>query len=429
LKQTDEGKNALNTQTRETRVKVEDQEDNENNAEKQVGNEAAETKTSKQNPEKISRYFKNLSPNRVSISWRNPADEAFVRIIDVLESGQDTTINTFVGHQFMFSREGTTTRIGDVVTITEDQEWYVLPKDAAVFRGCENLYERRCKELAEHNECERNPGWMIMNCPISCNGCELQQTKKRCDPKFLNVSTEPVWQPGDLNIMFEAILERSDIDVSVLSRPPEGPWILQFDNFLSDTEVEALVDHGHKLGFARSTDTGVADDRGEATRVFSTGRTSTNAWCRGACERDPVVQDITSRIVDVTKIPSENYESFQLLRYEVGQFYRGHHDLSTINGKGAGSGGWRILTFFTYLSDVEEGGETGFPRLGLAVKPKKGRAILWPSVYDNMVDRPDMSTFHEAKPVKSGLKFAANHWIHSHNFQQPNKWGCTGNFD
>jgi hypothetical protein len=34
--------------------------------------------------------------------------------------------------------------------------------------------------------------------------------------------------------------------------------------------------------------------------------------------------------------------------------------------------GPRILTFFLYLSDVEEGGETSFPYLDIAIKPKKG---------------------------------------------------------
>jgi hypothetical protein len=31
---------------------------------------------------------------------------------------------------------------------------------------------------------------------------------------------------------------------------------------------------------------------------------------------------------------------------------------------------------------VEEGGETYFNKLDLAVKPKKGRALVWPSVLD-----------------------------------------------
>lgn len=91
--------------------------------------------------------------------------------------------------------------------------------------------------------------------------------------------------------------------------------------------------------------------------------------------------------------------------------------------------GPRILTFFLYLSDVEEGGETNFPSLGIAVKPKKGRALLWPSTLDNNLEALDIRTLHEAKPVIKGRKFAANSWIHLYNFAVPNLHGCTGTFD
>ena len=57
-----------------------------------------------------------------------------------------------------------------------------------------------------------------------------------------------------------------------------------------------------------------------------------------------------------------------------------HHDVGYIDN--AISPGPRMLTFFLYLSDVEEGGETNFPFLGVSVKPKKGRALLWPSMMD-----------------------------------------------
>lgn len=39
--------------------------------------------------------------------------------------------------------------------------------------------------------------------------------------------------------------------------------------------------------------------------------------------------------------------------------------------------GVRILTVFLYLNDVEEGGGTDFPKLGITVEPKKGKAVIW----------------------------------------------------
>lgn len=93
--------------------------------------------------------------------------------------------------------------------------------------------------------------------------------------------------------------------------------------------------------------------------------------------------------------------------------------------------GPRILTFFLYLSDVEEGGETAFPLLNIDIKPKRGMGLLWPSVLDDemhLVNRDDR-THHQAKPVIKGRKYAANAWIHSHDFMTANTWGCTGSFD
>ena len=51
-----------------------------------------------------------------------------------------------------------------------------------------------------------------------------------------------------------------------------------------------------------------------------------------------------------------------MLRYQKGQYYRTHHDMGVSDNELAC--GPRILTFFLYLSDVEEGGGTNFPRLG-----------------------------------------------------------------
>jgi prolyl 4-hydroxylase len=138
------------------------------------------------------------------------------------------------------------------------------------------------------------------------------------------------------------------------------------------------------------------------------------------------VMRLTQRIENVTAIPQGNYENFQVLRYNVGQFYRTHHDMSSSDNQLAC--GPRILTFFLYLSDVEEGGGTNFPRLDLTVQPKRGSAVLWPSVLNEDPTRQDPRTFHQALPVVKGAKFAANAWIHLYDYKMPNLWGCTGAF-
>ena len=57
------------------------------------------------------------------------------------------------------------------------------------------------------------------------------------------------------------------------------------------------------------------------------------------------------------------------------------------------------MTLFLYLNDVEEGGETRFTRLNLDIKPRRGRAVLWPNVLNEDPNVKDFRTEHEALAV------------------------------
>jgi prolyl 4-hydroxylase len=76
------------------------------------------------------------------------------------------------------------------------------------------------------------------------------------------------------------------------------------------------------------------------------------------------------------------------------------------------------------LNDVEGGGETEFPTLGINVTAKKGRALIWPSVIDSNPLVADGRTRHAALNVTKGLKFGANAWVHMGNFKDTYKKGC-----
>lgn len=117
-------------------------------------------------------------------------------------------------------------------------------------------------------------------------------------------------------------------------------------------------------------------------------------------------------------------QNIQLLKYEEGQFYRTHSDYIAFQQER--QTGVRILTFYIYLNDVEEGGGTNFPHVAnnITVSPKLGRAVLWPSVYNHDPNRQDSRTEHQALPVIKGIKFGANAWIHQRDYKGPNKIGC-----
>jgi prolyl 4-hydroxylase len=308
----------------------------------------------------------------------------------------------------------------------------VIPKAAnldgaapALVKDCIDKHPN-CAIYERQDQCVENPGWMIVNCPFSCKACHLRNRNVRCSKDFLNMTNDVAAfvQPGDISRMFESILDRfsSTYKIEVLSR---DPWIITFDDILSHQETDAFV--ATVNAWERSTDTGSMNEHGETGRKLSTSRTSSNAWCRADCEANPHVQNVIHRIEDITNIPYDNSESFQILRYEPGQKYSAHHDSS--DAQYSLPCGPRVLTFFLYLSDVDEGGETNFPNLNVAVKPKRGKAVLWPSVKDSDPGQIDWRTRHEAKPVISGTKYGANSWIHMNNFRIPNLWGCTGSFD
>jgi prolyl 4-hydroxylase len=86
--------------------------------------------------------------------------------------------------------------------------------------------------------------------------------------------------------------------------------------------------------------------------------------------------------------------------------------------------GVRILTLYLYLNDVEEGGGTNFDKLGVTVTPKRGRVVLWPSVFNDRPNIKDDRTTHQALPVKRGIKYGANAWFHMRDFKTPNREGC-----
>lgn len=107
----------------------------------------------------------------------------FQTVVEILLPNESQLMNTWVGHRFAFSREGTTDRLGDIMEIKEGKILYELPADVKPRkRGeCEDRLPERCPEYASHGECTKNPGWMIMNCPVTCDACDLLDPKKRCD--------------------------------------------------------------------------------------------------------------------------------------------------------------------------------------------------------------------------------------------------------
>ena len=305
-----------------------------------------------------------------------------------------------------------------------------------VRKNCLNK-DPECTLWATQDECNNNERFMKSMCAPACMSCDyLGDTSEDCIG--LPESQGPLWKPGDLNTFFEEIVDggiRHDefyrkFNPKALSRPikksdgsiasgveKDGPWLVLFENFLTDAEADRLVQIGHNQGFQRSTK---AIDQGEGQ--VTEGRTSANTWCQYMCMEDVLVKQVLERIAHATKSTVNHSEHLQLLQYQTGQFYWGHDDF--IPYQLDMPCGARIMTLFLYLNDVEEGGGTKFSELDITVQPKKGSALLWPNVLDEDPMEKDKRTFHEALPVIKGTKYGGNAWIHSEDFQTPFNLKC-----
>jgi prolyl 4-hydroxylase len=326
-------------------------------------------------------------------------------------------------------------------TIMVDEKYRVVRDE------CYNDDEYCAYWAAEKGMCETHAEFMHFYCAPVCFSCHELHPATKCPVPENHATTLDAWQrAGDINRMFERIVAHDDIiahyQPKVVSRPSYapgdddnarrrdvmvdykiGPWIVVLENFVSDSEADFLIHFGQENGFERSrTKTGFMDEYGQAEYKESQGRTSTTTWCLDECATSAAAVAIFQRMQQLTGIPSNNSESLQLLHYDVGQFYQVHHDY--IQHQELRIQGPRILTIFLYLNNVTDGGGTNFDHLDITVQPKRGRAVIWPSVLDYPPFAKDYRTTHQALAVIEGEKYGANAWFHMRDVRAAHERGC-----
>ncbi len=203
-----------------------------------------------------------------------------------------------------------------------------------------------------------------------------------------------------LALVGQKVRERLDADPGAWKAPTELADIYGFTDFLSGAECDrmielidatakpsALYDHGNSIA----------------------GRTSYS----GDVDRsNPFVRMIERRIDDCLGLPNEWGETVQGQRYQPGQEFKDHTDWfrtwADYWPDESSRGGQRSWTAMIYLTDVEEGGETRFPKLSMDIPPQRGVMFAWNNAKAD--GTPNIDTLHAGLPVVRGTKYIITKW-------------------
>lgn len=190
-------------------------------------------------------------------------------------------------------------------------------------------------------------------------------------------------------------INTSDKKIEILAKFDE-PLVVVLGSVLDDVECDTLIQLS-KSRLERSKIGG--------SREVSEQRTSSGAFLNTS-EHDVVLR-VEKRIAELTGIPHEHGEGLHILNYLPGQEYKAHFDYFAATSKAASNN--RIATVVLYLNDVDEGGETYFPKLNLSIYPKKGMAVYFEYFYND----PALNelTLHGGAPVIQGEKWIATQWM------------------
>ena len=208
------------------------------------------------------------------------------------------------------------------------------------------------------------------------------------------------------------------------------PSVFEIDNFLKPHESDYMVKKGADVlkSVSRWSRRATMEDKGVG--YAKEWRTSSQQWV--STDDDALLYDVDARIQNLTKLPIIHAEQIQVLRYNFDEHYSSHHDyfnpadysndrgVMSTTQNGAKN---RLATVFMYLSDVEEGGETNFPRAGGLANPpdhfdcskgyssfpKKNKVIIFYSMTHD--GEMDPFSLHGGCDVKKGQKWSANFWL------------------
>ena len=214
-----------------------------------------------------------------------------------LKSNDDKEINKFLQ----------TTRISNIYLV---DEVLTTPKYARIKHLCQNE-DNHCTSWALEGECEANPTYMHIHCPLACRTCDKLDIDIRCPLDHDKLNETNAWKKGDLERMYKRFVEDpyyAQYGPELISQPSNDTsncslYVATFENFMSDEECDRMIELAAEEGYEKSetVDEDSIEAGGNYKAVESEGRTSRNAWCSSEkCKTDPLMKGVMDRIANLT---------------------------------------------------------------------------------------------------------------------------------
>ncbi|MCF9034620.1 2OG-Fe(II) oxygenase [Acinetobacter nectaris] len=209
------------------------------------------------------------------------------------------------------------------------------------------------------------------------------------------------------NPITETISNQTCIQQIKIAMKLEDPKVVVFHNVLTAQECDEII----LLSQAKIKQSRVVDPE-TGKHVLNPNRTSEGTYFK-LCENE-LFTSIDHRLAQLINVPLEHGEGCQILKYGTGGEYRPHYDYFDPNKKGTAEtlalSGQRISTIIMYLNDVDEGGATYFPELGIHIMPIKGSAVYF-EYYNPETKTLDPRSLHAGMPVIKGTKWIMTKWV------------------
>jgi LPS sulfotransferase NodH len=181
--------------------------------------------------------------------------------------------------------------------------------------------------------------------------------------------------------------------------------IYLLDDFLNQQECEKLATL-IKSRLSPSVVGGLDDE-------VTTNSYRTSSACNLNSVYNPLVREIEDRICRTIGIDASYSESIQGHYYPADEEFKAHADYYEQDQLAfADPQGQRTYTFMVYLTDAKEGGETDFVKLGVAIKPKRGQALMWSNLNAQGISNP--YALHRTRPVVRGSQWIITKCFRAH---------------